>query len=164
MTETIVTRRGLSLTQVQQWAQRCAALPQWWRAMVQLHGDLGAGKTTFCRAMLRARGVTGTIKSPTYTLVESYTVPPGFTVRHFDFYRLQSGDEWEEAGLRELLTARDARWIEWPEKAADLPPPDIHLFIDLDAGDDARRHVCWQAASAAGEEIVEKLAAPNANE
>lgn len=111
-------------------------------ALVELHGPLGAGKTTFTRLLLRALGVEGRIKSPSYAVMESYELPEsagGGTASHFDFYRFGDPREWEDAGFRDVFAAPGLKLCEWPEKAAgQLPPPDLQLFIELLA-DDRRR-------------------------
>lgn len=90
--------------------------------VVTLSGPLGAGKTTLVRAWLRALGHEGPVRSPTYTLVESYVLA-GMTVHHLDLYRLADPEEAAFLGLRDLLTP-DAVWfVEWPEKGGDLLPP-----------------------------------------
>jgi tRNA threonylcarbamoyladenosine biosynthesis protein TsaE len=104
--------------------------------VVHLHGDLGAGKTTLVRGFLRQLGVSGPVRSPTYTLVEPYRVG-ALTCVHVDLYRLQDPGETEEIGLREHLAPRTILLIEWPQKGAQaVPPPD--LVIDLDYAGDAR--------------------------
>jgi tRNA threonylcarbamoyladenosine biosynthesis protein TsaE len=98
---------------------------------LHLRGDLGAGKTTLVRAMLQGLGYAGKVKSPTYTLVESYVVSHLY-LYHFDFYRFLNPEEWIEAGLRDYFNADSVCLVEWPEKAGDLlPAPDltIHLHI-----------------------------------
>ena len=96
---------------------------------LHLSGNLGAGKTTLVRAMLRALGVTGAIKSPTYSLMEVYVVSK-FNIYHLDFYRFQSENEWEAFGLRDLATQDAILMIEWPEMAGvTLPAPDILLSL-----------------------------------
>ena len=109
-------------------------------ALIQLHGDLGAGKTTFARHLLKALGVTGRVKSPTYAVVEPYTVEgaPGgaLNVWHFDFYRFNDPDEWEEAGFRDIFASTGLKLAEWPEKAGEhLPAADLDMALELQDGD-----------------------------
>lgn len=121
-------------------------------AVVELHGPLGAGKTTFVRLLLRALGVEGRIKSPSYAVMESYGLPAGGSASHFDFYRFGDPREWEDAGFRDVFAAPGLKLCEWPEKAAgQLPPPDLQLFIEL-AADDTR---CVRAVGRA--DLVEAL-------
>ena len=97
---------------------------------IHLHGDLGAGKTHFVRALLRACGVTGRIKSPSYALLESYKVSSLYFY-HLDFYRFSDPREWVDAGFRDILQDNAVVLIEWPEKAGDLlPEPDLELHLD----------------------------------
>ena len=108
-------------------------------ALIELHGPLGAGKTTFARWLLRSLGVAGRIKSPSYAVMESYELPGGSTASHFDFYRFGDPREWEDAGFRDIFAAPGLKLCEWPEKAAgQLPPADLQLFIEL-MPDDSRR-------------------------
>jgi len=108
-------------------------------ALIELHGPLGAGKTTFTRLLLRALGVEGRIKSPSYAVMESYELPGGATASHFDFYRFGDPREWEDAGFRDVFAAPGLKLCEWPEKAAgQLPLADLQLFIEL-MPDDSRR-------------------------
>lgn len=108
-------------------------------ALIELHGALGAGKTTFTRLLLRALGVEGRIKSPSYAVMESYELPAGGAASHFDFYRFGDPREWEDAGFRDVFAAPGLKLCEWPEKAAgQLPPADLQLFIEL-LPDDSRR-------------------------
>lgn len=101
---------------------------------VHLHGDLGAGKTAFVRATLRALGHTGRVRSPTYTLVEPYQVA-SLAVHHFDLYRFADPAEWREAGFDEYLGTPALNLIEWPERADGvLSAPDLSFTIDV-AGD-----------------------------
>lgn len=98
-------------------------------AFIELHGPLGAGKTTFVRHLLRALGVQGRIKSPTYAVVEPYALP-GLSISHFDFYRFDDPREWADAGFRDVFAAPGLKLAEWPEKAAAvLPQADLRLFI-----------------------------------
>jgi tRNA threonylcarbamoyladenosine biosynthesis protein TsaE len=121
-------------------------------ACVELHGPLGAGKTTFVRHLLRALGVAGRIKSPTYAVVEQYPLPD-LNVSHFDFYRFEDAREWADAGLREIFAAPGLKLSEWPERvAARLPVADLRLFIEPGEGD--LRHVRAEAGSARGLELL----------
>jgi len=121
-------------------------------AYVELQGELGAGKTTFVRYLLHALGVTGRIKSPTYTVLEPYELP-GLTLSHFDFYRFEDPREWEDAGFREVFAAPGLKLAEWPQKAAAmLPLPDLRLLIEV-VGDTQRR-VTLQAFTPRGVELV----------
>ncbi|QDQ26241.1 tRNA (adenosine(37)-N6)-threonylcarbamoyltransferase complex ATPase subunit type 1 TsaE [Chitinimonas arctica] len=92
--------------------------------VIFLQGDLGAGKTTLTRGILRGLGYVGRVKSPTYTLVEPYVVS-NLYFHHFDLYRFADQLEWEDAGFREMFNPASVCLVEWPDKAADLlPQPD----------------------------------------
>ena len=98
-------------------------------AFIELEGPLGAGKTTFVRHLLHAMGVEGRIKSPTYAVVETYELDHA-AISHFDFYRFDDPQEWEDAGLRDLFGAPGLKLVEWAEKAAPLlPVPDLRVTI-----------------------------------
>ncbi len=104
------------------------------QAVIALHGDLGSGKTTFARHLLQALGVAGSIKSPTYTIVEPYAVG-AFSVWHFDFYRFNDPQEWEDAGFRDIFASPGLKLVEWPEKAAAmLPVADLDLRLTIALG------------------------------
>jgi tRNA threonylcarbamoyladenosine biosynthesis protein TsaE len=103
-----------------------------------LEGNLGAGKTTMVRGLLRGLGFTGKVKSPTYTLLESYEIEVEngliLTINHFDLYRFNDEEEWEAAGFREAFNTQSVCLIEWPEKASHcLPNPDVEVKLDMQA-------------------------------
>jgi tRNA threonylcarbamoyl adenosine modification protein YjeE len=107
-----------------------AALPPGRGIALHLQGDLGAGKTTLARALLRALGVQGTIRSPTYTLVERYPTAAGECV-HIDLYRIADPGELEFLGMDDLAESRLCL-IEWPERGLGaLPPADLDLRIEI---------------------------------
>jgi tRNA threonylcarbamoyladenosine biosynthesis protein TsaE len=98
-------------------------------ATLELDGPLGAGKTTFVRHLLHAIGIEGRVKSPTYAVVEPYELGD-LRVAHFDFYRFDDPQEWEDAGLRDLFGAPGLKLVEWAEKAQPLlPVPDLRVTI-----------------------------------
>lgn len=117
-----------------------------------LEGDLGAGKTTLVRGLLRALGYAGRVKSPTYTLAETYSLP-AFELYHYDLYRMHDPREWLDAGFRDVIGGQAVSLIEWPEKAAGwLPPPDV--IIRLTIADEAREVEC-EAVSPRGAHFLE---------
>ena len=121
-------------------------------ACIALHGNLGAGKTTLVRHLLRALGVEGRIKSPTYAVVEPYTVRAG-EVWHFDFYRFSDPREWEDAGFRDIFASAGLKLCEWPQNAAGvMPTPDLELDIQVD--DTEQRHVTIKARTPRGQELL----------
>ena len=121
-------------------------------ACITLEGDLGAGKTTFVRHLLRALGVQGRIKSPTYAVVEPYQVAAG-SVWHFDFYRFSDPREWEDAGFRDIFASPGLKLCEWPQQAQGvMPTPDLSLHIDVT--DDEQRRVTLRALTPAAEALL----------
>jgi tRNA threonylcarbamoyladenosine biosynthesis protein TsaE len=119
--------------------------------LIYLHGDLGAGKTTFVRGCLRAAGFSGPVKSPTFTLVEEYALP-GRTVFHFDLYRLADPEEAEWMGIRDYLQPDALLFIEWPERAEGyLPAPDLEVRLALEG---SGRRVELSAGTARGAAIL----------
>jgi len=104
---------------------------------IALSGNIGTGKTTLTRGILRGLGYPGTVKSPTYTLVELYNLS-GIDLYHFDFYRFNDPQEWVDAGFRDYFAPHNVCLVEWPERAQTvLPVPDIAIMLNEEAG--ARR-------------------------
>ena len=161
-------------------AARLAAAPALRDAFVELEGPLGAGKTTFARHLLHALGVEGRVKSPTYALVETYEYPRAASpplpaggepsgkagptraldgdgkVAHFDFYRFDDPQEWEDAGLRDLFGAPGLKLVEWAVKAAPLLPiPDLRVTITPQ--DEASRAVRFDAMTPRGLGLLDNL-------
>ncbi len=125
-------------------------------ALIYLSGDLGAGKTTLSRGLLRGMGYSGRVKSPTYTLVELYVVSK-LNLYHFDFYRFGEPEEWQEAGFRDLFHETNICLVEWPEKAGELlPPPD--LTVTLKPTLSFSREAQITAKSARGRQMLSTLA------
>lgn len=115
--------------------------------MVFLQGALGAGKTTLSRGVLNGLGHAGAVRSPTYTLVESYDLETG-QVLHLDLYRLEGGEELEDIGIRDYLGREALYLVEWPERGVDfLPPPDLHLHLFCEG---EGRRLRWTAPSVHG--------------
>ena len=126
------------------------------RAVVHLHGDLGAGKSTLARALLRALGVVGTIRSPTYTLIERYALDGG-EVAHLDLYRLGDASELDFLGLDELQDVAALWLVEWPERGgASLPAPDLVIRLGFEG---AGRRAVLEARTATGRAWCDRLGA-----
>jgi len=121
---------------------------------IYLSGELGAGKTTLVRGVLRALGYRGRVKSPTFTLVELYKLS-SLELYHFDFYRFEDPREWIDAGFREAFDTAAVCLVEWPEKAAGaLPPADLRLRLEhADVG----RRIRLAADTDEGRECLEQL-------
>ena len=166
-----------------------AAHPAIHGAFIELHGTLGAGKTTFVRHLLRALGVQGLIKSPTYAVVEPYElavakvlvnpdtsplVHPSMgpaaipsvmatttlNIWHFDFYRFTDPREWEDAGFRDIFASPGLKIAEWPDNAAShLPRADLVMRIDVQA--DESRLVSLAAQTSAGASLLDAAVASN---
>ena len=136
-------------------AARLACAPGVHDALIALRGDLGAGKTTLVRHLLRALGVQGRVKSPTYAVVEPYELPD-LHIWHFDFYRFGDAREWEDAGFRDLFASPGLKLAEWPEKAASVLPP-FDLDITLTTQHDGSRQVVLAAHTAGGTRMLQSL-------
>jgi tRNA threonylcarbamoyladenosine biosynthesis protein TsaE len=125
--------------------------------VLHLRGDLGTGKTTLARGLLRALGQAGRIKSPTYTLVELYSFSR-LNLYHFDLYRFKDRTEWLNSGFREYFNASSACIVEWPERAGDLlTPPDLDLQLQFE---DTGRRAVLAAGSPAGSSWLSSLSSP----
>ena len=139
----------------QAFAQHLAGQALLRNAFISLQGNLGAGKTTLVRHLLHALGVQGRIKSPTYAVVEPYSLH-GLDIWHFDFYRFSNPREWEDAGFRDIFASPGLKLAEWPDKAfGALPLPDLE--IKLDVHPDQSRSAALQAQSATGLALLQAL-------
>ena len=139
----------------QAFAESLAAQPALHNAFIELRGDLGAGKTTFTRHLLRALGVEGRIKSPTFAVVEPYEVG-ALSIWHFDFYRFSNPREWADAGFRDIFASDGLKLAEWPENAApNLPLADIVLRLKV--MDDESRHTTVTAHTATGLALMQGI-------
>ena len=169
----------------QAFAQRLAGNPALRHAFVELRGNLGAGKTTLVRHLLRALGVQGRIKSPTYAVVEPYTLErheqtyprptdatgetsrtgesngaadDDFNIWHFDFYRFSDPREWADAGFRDIFASPGLKLAEWPQNAGGhLPLAD--LVIELTTLPDETRTAAVTAQTGTGQQLLEGLIA-----
>ena len=148
-----------SATQV--FASALAQAPGLQNAYLELVGNLGAGKTTFVRHLLKALGVQGRIKSPTYAVVEPHegmlpTTGQALAIWHFDFYRFNDPQEFEEAGFRDLFASAGLKIAEWPEQAQGmLPLADLQLTLSVDERE--ARSVCAEALTPQGQTLLQAL-------
>lgn len=125
------------------------------KGLFTLQGNLGAGKTTLSRGLIRALGHCGKVKSPTYTLVEPYEIGE-FRIYHYDLYRLSDPEELEFLGMREQLGSDCLTLVEWPQKGAGLlPVPDLALTLEMDG---QGRRISWLAGTESGEMMAVRLA------
>lgn len=120
-------------------------------AIIFLHGNLGAGKTTFVRGFLRGLGFHGVVKSPTYTLVESYEID-NKTVYHFDFYRLQDPQELEFLGIRDYFQPQTICLVEWP--LMGLSKPDVECYFEFAEN---AREMKLVPVTARGEQLLQRV-------
>ena len=140
-------------TEMETLGKKCAAVCPG-DARIYLQGQLGAGKTTWVRGFLRGWQYTGTVKSPTYTLVETYHID-GQNVHHLDLYRINDPDELESIGIREYLGGTGICLVEWPEKGGNLlGKPDVMVVIAMHG---LVRNVRLQAYSMIGTQLLAEL-------
>ena len=139
----------------QAFATTLAGQPGLGQAVIELRGELGAGKTTLVRHLLRALGVQGRVKSPTYAVVEPYELA-GLSIWHFDFYRLNDPREWEDAGFRDIFASPGLKLAEWPDKAAGYMPT-ADLVISLTVREDETREVCLTGQSPLGAKLLSAI-------
>lgn len=149
----IATRAWRSEDDTDVLARALAASPALRDAFISLQGDLGAGKTTFVRHLLRALGIAGRIKSPTYAVVEPHEAPDGLAIFHFDFYRFNDPREWEDAGFRDIFAGAGLKLAEWPENAAGRIPL-ADLAIKIEAMTDDSRTVTLRANTERGSRLL----------
>lgn len=130
MTQTVFLADEAATLRFGETWSRCLMAPM----VVYLNGDLGAGKTTFTRGVLRGLGYQGAVKSPTYAIVESYRLPE-CELNHFDLYRFTHPQEWEDAGLDDLFSGSRLHFIEWSVQGGDfVPAADLVLNFSMRDG------------------------------
>lgn len=122
--------------------------------IIYLNGELGSGKTTFVRSLLKSLGYTGSTKSPTYSLVETYNLQ-GFTIHHFDLYRLSDPEELEFVGIRDYVNGQAICIFEWPERARNhVPESDLTILFEDTLG---ARSATVEAHSPGGSKVLQAL-------
>ncbi|HAD49173.1 MAG: tRNA (adenosine(37)-N6)-threonylcarbamoyltransferase complex ATPase subunit type 1 TsaE [Idiomarina sp.] len=122
--------------------------------VIYLHGELGAGKTAFCRGIITALGHQGAVKSPTYTLVEPYQLK-GWRIHHFDLYRLADPEELEYMGIRDYFAADTLNLIEWPERGEGwLPAADLDITLSYQ---DEGRMIELKAKTTTAQALIKSL-------
>jgi len=129
--------------------------------VIFLEGDLGAGKTTLVRALIKSRGYRGRVKSPTYTLIESYVLN-GTQIHHLDFYRVADAEELTYLGVRDLVSEPGLWLIEWPHRGLGfLPPADLRVLLSYAAGGRAADVSAFTPAGSAALDALGQPTGPN---
>ena len=126
---------------------------------ISLIGDLGAGKTTFTRYLLKSLGHAGKVKSPTYALCEPYDLAVNnhrLSVHHFDLYRMKYPEEWMDAGFRDTFSNPGVCLVEWPEKSEGTLPP-VDCTITLDMNEDESRQIVITSHSHLGQALLHQI-------
>jgi len=155
--ETLATRSWRSEDDTAVFARRLAACAALRDAFIELQGELGAGKTTFVRHLLRSLGITGRVKSPTYAVVEPHEAPDGLAIFHFDCYRFTDPQEWDDAGFRDIFAGTGLKLVEWPDNARSrLPLCDLAIHIETMLND--ARTVTLRANTRRGIELLSAAA------
>jgi len=149
-----------SLSDTKMLANKIAGILQY-GFIIALNGDLGSGKTTLTREILSSLGIKGTIKSPTYTLVEQYSIS-GFDLCHFDLYRFNDPDEWIYAGFDEYFHHQAICFIEWAENAAGLIPV-IDWTVTISVIDENKRSLLIETKTDLGKQCLIQLTTNDAN-
>jgi len=128
--------------------------------VIWLSGDLGAGKTTLARGLLRGLNFNGRVKSPTFSLLEIY-VFSSFNLYHFDLYRFTDPEEWLDAGFRDYFNPYSVCLVEWPERGEGvLPAPDVLIRLGFSGPDCAARKADLGALTEAGRQCMDRLGEP----
>ena len=115
-------------------------------SVVAFHGQMGAGKTTFIKALCTIKGITDVVTSPSFSLINEYRLPDGGSIFHIDLYRIRDEEEARQAGIEDVLYSSSVGLVEWPEKAPGIFPPET-LEVYLDVMPDGSRRIKLESTS-----------------